>query len=128
MIQVVINYDPGTREYKVYEPSTNTILVTTNITEALVNLSKFLLDSGMIDIDILNSDDISYHLDSATMKAIVKSNVTLLKRLNNGPSEIMKSSQKFGQEAKVPSTSFGGKSTSFGSGKFNKSYKKFGRM
>ena len=128
MIQVVINYDPGTKEYKVYEPSTNIILVTTNITEALVNLSKFLLDSGMIDIDILNSDDISYHLDSATMKAIVKSNVTLLKRLNNGPSEIMKSSQKFGQDSKVPSTSFGGKNTSFGSGKFNKSYRKFGRM
>lgn len=141
MIEVVINYNPSKDLYMVYEPSTNTLLATSNVTEALVNLSKFLKDSGMTNVDILECDEISYHLDSKTMKAIVKSNVALMKRLSNGPSELMKSSQKFGQEmnktkpgsgngksGSVPSTSFGGKSSSFGSGKFNKSYKKFGRM
>lgn len=136
MIEVVINYNPDKDLYMVYEPSTNTLLATSNVTEALVNLSKFLKDSGMTSVDILECNEISYHLDSNTMKAIVKSNVALMKRLKNGPSELVKSSQKFGQEmhktkpnsGSIPSTSFGGKSSSFGSGKFNKSYRKFGRM
>ena len=96
MIEVLINYVPEKKCFGVYEPSSDTIMYSGNLGEALVSLSKFLQDSGMISTDILNSDDISYHIDSATMKGIVESNVNLMKRLNTAPSGFMISSQKFG--------------------------------
>lgn len=131
MIEIVINFDSSQKVYRVFEPSTSTVLVSTNITEALVNLNKFLLESGMENSDILSSPDISYHIDSETMKAMIESNVALLRRLNDAPSGFMLSSRKFGG-----STSFGSaketkdegfrrRSGSFSSGEFKKSYKKF---
>ena len=50
----------------------------------------------MIQGDILNNSDISYHLDSETMRQMIESNVNLLKRLKTAPSGFTLSSQKFG--------------------------------
>lgn len=153
MIEVLINYLPDKECYGVYEPSTDTLMVASNLSEALVSLSTFLKDSGMIDKDILSSNDISYHLDSHSMKGIVESNVNLLKRLSNAPSGFMISSQRFGSSLtstqnkkdncgttesgfgnnKFGNKSFGGKKSGFssfsGSNKsgFKSSMSKFGR-
>ena len=96
MIEIVINYDSGKEEFRVYEPTTDTILISKTVTEALVNLSTFLSISGMIQGDILNNSDISYHLDSETMRQMIASNVNLLKRLKTAPSGFTLSSQRFG--------------------------------
>ena len=151
MIEVLINYLPEKGCYGVYEPSTDTLMVASNLSEALVSLSTFLKDSGMIDKDILSSNDISYHLDSHSMKGMVESNVNLLKRLSNAPSGFMISSQRFGSSLtstqnrkdnntsesgfgnnKFGNKSFGGKKngfSSFSGGKsgFKSSMSKFGR-
>lgn len=151
MIEVLINFLPDKNCFGVYEPSTDTLMVASNLSEALVSLSTFLKDSGMIDKDILSSNDISYHLDSQSMRGIVESNVNLLKRLSNAPSGFMISSQRFGsslasQNKKDNSTpesgfgnnkfgnkSFGGKKSSFSSfsgnskSGFKSSMSKFGR-
>lgn len=149
MVEVLIKYMPEKECFGVYEPTTDTLMAAGNISEALVSLSKFLKDSGMIDKDILSSTDISYHLDSHTMKAIVESNVNLMKRLNTAPSGFMISSQRFGSSLTSSqnkkdintgdlgkNTKFGGKSlggkrnsgfSSFSSNSnFSSSYKKFG--
>lgn len=96
MVEVVINYDTNKDEFKVYEPTTDTILVSKNLTEALVNLSNFLVSSNLIKEDILNCPDISYHFDSETMKRMIESNVNLMKRLKTAPSGFAISSQRFG--------------------------------
>ena len=96
MVEVVINYDSGKDEFKVYEPTTDTILVSKTLSEALVNLSSFLVGSKLTQADILNCSDISYHFDSETMKRMVESNVNLMKRLKTAPSGFTLSSQRFG--------------------------------
>lgn len=96
MVEVVINYDPGKEEFRIYEPTTDTILISKTITEALVNLSNFLSTSNLISGDILSYKDISYHIDSETMKRMIESNVSLLKRLKTAPSGFALSSQRFG--------------------------------
>ena len=96
MIEVVINYSQEDQQYKVYEPTTDTLLVSSSLTEALINLSNFLIQSGLTQTDILSYPEISYHLDSYTLKAMVESNVNLLKRLQTAPSGFMISTQKFG--------------------------------
>lgn len=152
MIEVLINYMPDKECYGVYEPSTDTLLVSSNLSEALVSLSNFLKDSKMIDTDILNTTEIKYHLDSHTMKSIIESNVNLMKRLNNAPSGFMISSQRFGSSMtqnnnsrnedfkktkfdktkKFGNSGFGGRNKNFssfsGDSKFAATYRKFGRQ
>ena len=96
MVEVVINYDTNKNEFKVYEPTTDTILVSKTLTEALVNLSSFLVSSNLIQGDILNCSEVSYHFDSETMKRMIESNVNLMKRLKTAPSGFTLSSQRFG--------------------------------
>lgn len=105
MIEVVINYDENNKVFKVYEPTTDTLLITASITESFVKLSEFLQSKGMIPMDILNSKEVSYHIDSPTFIAMVESNVNLLKRLNSAPSGFTISSQKFGVSNYKPSVS-----------------------
>lgn len=150
MIEVLIKYLPDKDCFGVYEPTTDTLLVSSNIGESLANLSQFLKDSGMIDKDILSSDDIGYHLDSKAMRGIVENNINLMKRLSNAPSGFMISSQRFGSSlnsnssqpksefkkessdtGKFGNKSFGGKrdsgfSSFSGNSNFKSSYKKFG--
>ena len=98
----------------------------------------------MIQADILNCQDIGYHIDSYTLQAIIQSNVGLLKRLNTAPTGFMNSSQKFGMgntsgSAPLPSKrqgysqqggnrnnskssgGWGGKKSGFSSGGFSQS-------
>lgn len=104
MIDVVINYDPEKNEYRIYEPTTDTILVTTSLGETFIKLDEFLKQNKLITTNILSTAEVNYHLDSLTFIALVKSNVDLLKRLNTAPSGFTTSSQRFGQ----PSSSFSG--------------------
>ena len=131
MIDIVIGYDKENEMYKFYEPTTDTLLVTTSLSESFLRISEFLNAKGMIPGDILGTSDIRYHIDSATFLAMIESNVTLLKRLNTAPSGFMISGQRFGQTQSPQSggskkgrtkktTGFSGKSA------FKQSYKKFG--
>lgn len=95
-MDIVINYDTSTKEYKLYEPGTDTLIISMNLTEGLVNLNEFLISVGLVNGDILGSPDISYHLDGETFIAMIKSNVELLKKIQSGPSEFKKSAGKFG--------------------------------
>ena len=96
MVEVVINYDPDKHYFKIYEPTTDTLMASANLGEALIILNQFLQDSGLSKTDILKSPDISYHLDSHTMKEIIEGNLKLLQRLNQAPSGFQNSQQKFG--------------------------------
>ena len=135
MIDVVIGYDKGEQVYKVYEPSTDTLLITTNLGESFIKLSEFLKSRGMIPGDLLGDESIRYHIDSATLLAMVESNANLLKRLNQAPSGFMISGQRFGQSTTSSQNKsgggqkkqkFGGSGGTFSRSKFNESYKKFG--
>ena len=90
----------------------------------------------MIMGDLLGDDNVRYHIDSATLLAMVESNANLLKRLNQAPSGFMISGQRFGQSTTSSSQNsnksggkkqkFGGSGGTFSKSKFNESYKKFG--
>ena len=135
MIDVVINYDESTGSFKLYEPTTDTLLITTSLGDTFIKLSEFLRQSGLIAEDILSSSEITYHIDSATFLALIQSNVSLLKRLNTAPSGFMISSKRFGvsgQGGNNTNSSSKKKGKRFGSGgsfsksSFISSYKKFG--
>lgn len=131
MIELVIQYSTEKEMYMVFEPTTDTLIVSASLTEALVNISKFLSDSGMIVGSILDYGEISYHIDSATMKAMIESNVNLMKRLNSAPSGFTIASQKFGGSSGGTRKESNGKgfkrsSGSFSKSGFNETYKKFG--
>lgn len=141
MIEIVIKYDPSRSEYKIYEPTTDTLMASSNLTEALCMLNKFINSSGLSSVsNILDCPDISYHIDSATMKAMIESNLSLLNRLRTAPSGFAMSSQKFGgttqlqqkmtQQKAVQSSNSSQKKNTMSSGfssanGFRKSYKKF---
>lgn len=98
MIDVVINYDKAKKEYRLYEPTTDTIIITSNLSETFIKLSELLVSTGMIpDGDILNTNLVTYHLDSGTLISMVESNVNLLKRLTQqAPSIFTSAARKFG--------------------------------
>lgn len=97
MIEVVINYDKTKKEYRIYESSTETLMISANLTEGLVTLNDFLRNHYLIKDDILKEKNITYHLDGTTMIEIVMSNVNLLNQLKKmAPSSFQISSSKFG--------------------------------
>lgn len=138
MIEVVIKYDDNKQSYLIYEPNSDTLMASTNLTEALVMLNKLLLDKGLSKVDILQCPDISYHIDSKTMSSIVEGNRALLKRLSSAPSGFMISNQRFGgqqpkrQDSQPSFESSGGKkkknrSSGFtNAAGFKAAFKKFG--
>ncbi len=99
MIEIVINYDKDRKEFKLYEPTTDTLFITSSLGESFIKLNDFLKSQGMITGDILEALDITYHIDSMTFLALIENNVSLLKRLNTAPTAFMASSQKFGLPA-----------------------------
>lgn len=128
MIEIVVNYDKNRKLFIVYEPTTETLFLTASLGESFLKLSQFLKEQGMIESDILQTDNISYHIDSATFFAMVESNVNLLKRLSQAPSGFTISSQRFGVNPSSGNNSLGtnniqkGSSTSsFGTSKKKKS-------
>lgn len=125
MIEIVIKFDPQKQYYAIYEPSTDSLMVSANLPEALCILNQFLLDSGLSNKDILNNPDISYHLDSVTMRGIIEGNLKLVKRLNQAPSSLQSSVQQpsQGKNGKKEKSKGGGFAGATG---FKASYKKFG--
>lgn len=127
MIEVVINFDDSKNMFKVYEQKSDTLIVTATLSDSLLKLNEFLLQQGMISGDIMTTKEVTYHLDSGTMAAMIKSNVNLLKRLSNAQSGFTSSSQKFNSSS--GNNKFGSlnskKWKSFGNS-FKSSYKKFG--
>lgn len=130
MIEIVIKYNEDKQMYGVYEPSTNTYMLSGSLSEGLVYLEQFLVDAKMIGSSLLDSD-VSYHLDSKSMKAMIESNTALMKRLNTAPSGFMLSQQRFGGSTstsqKSSSSTFGKGSATFSNSKFKDSYRKFGK-
>lgn len=98
MIEIVINFSPQDDCYKIYEPTTQNLIMSQNLAEGLVILNTFLKSVGMVDEskDIISIPEISYHLDGWTMRAIIESNMTLMTRLRNAPTAFQNSTQKFG--------------------------------
>jgi len=96
MVDVVIGFDKDKNLYQAYEQLTDTLLVTSSLGDTFNKLEKHLKDCGIIAGDLLSEQNITYHIDSPTFIAMVKSNADLLKRLNNAPSSFMVSSQKLG--------------------------------
>lgn len=128
MIEIVINYDKDRKEFKLYEPTTDTLFITSSLGESFIKLNDFLQSQGMITGDILETLDITYHIDSLTFLALIENNVNLLKRLNTAPTAFMASSQRFGlpttpQQAPQQNQQFQGKGNSNYDGK-KKGYKK----
>lgn len=130
MIEIVIKYNDDKQMYGIYEPSTNTYMLSGSLSEGLVYLEQFLTDAKMIGTSLLDSD-VSYHLDSKSMKAMVESNTALMKRLNTAPSGFTLAQQRFGGSTGggQQKSSFNGKGSSgtFSNSKFKESYKKFGK-
>ena len=134
MIEIVIKYDMVKKAYAIYEPTTDSLMVADNLTEALLMLNRFLLDSGMSKVDILSCPDISYHIDSQTMLSIIEGNMKLMKRLNTAPSGFQISTQRFGGSMTSNNKKDDGKKTQprrsgnnfQGATGFRSSYKKFG--
>lgn len=132
-MDVVISFDPGTREYRFYEPTSDTLLISKNLGEGFSNLNHFLVTLGKVTGNILMTDDISYHIDSVTFRSMIESNLKLLQRLQNGQSEFKTSSDKFGAASTASAKKFGGATPgnnfgkSFGSSQFGGSKSKFGK-
>ena len=131
MIEVVIRYNELRQEFIIYEPTTDTMMVGSNLTECLGNLSTLLME--MSGLNLLDNPGVSYHIDSYTMKSMITSNVDLLKQLKSGPSGFTKSQQKFGGGSSSTTTNDCNKSkkkkynSGFQGAKgFSNAYKKFG--
>jgi len=134
MVEVVINFDQDNNVYKAYEPTTDTIFVTTSLGDTFNKLEEHLKQSGLIAGSLLSDLNITYHLDSPTFIAMVKSNASLLKRLNSAPTSFMMSSQRLGinnnkEKSWDKEKDYNGKkrrkSGTFSKSNLTKSYKKF---
>ncbi len=137
MIEVVVNFDKATKNFKIYESSTQTLLISDTLGDGFRNLSEFLRSAGAISTNIVEEEGILYHIDSYTFSEIIKSNQSLLARVKEIPSEFKNSAQRFGTTLsninKKPDFSKGsdnfkhGKMSGFKKSGFGKSEGKFGR-
>lgn len=100
IMEIVINKEEN---FKIYEPTTDTLLVSDSLTSGLVNLEAFLKSIGKLDEEstLLDVKDVSFHMDSSTLVSMIMSNVELIKKLRARGSEFKASSNKFG----LPATS-----------------------
>ena len=139
MIEIVVNYDKNTKNFRIYESSTQTLLVSDTLGDGFRNLSEFLRQSGLIEKNIVEESGILYHIDSYTFSEIIKSNQSLMTRVKEIPSEFKNSAQKFGTTLgnssgnKKPDFSRGsdnfkkGRMSGFKKSGFGKSFGKFGK-
>lgn len=138
MIEIVVNYDKETNNFRIYESTTKTLLISDTLGDGFRNLSEFLRQSGSIATNIVEEPGILYHIDSYTFSEIIKSNQNLLTRVKEVSSEFKNSAQKFGTtlgnngtnrkpEFSRGSTNFKkGKMSGFKKSGFGKSFGKFG--
>lgn len=128
MIDVVVNYDASQGNFQIYESSTQTLLISDTLGDGFRNLNKFLEDSGLTTKNILEDDGILYHFDSHTFQEIIKSNMKLLKRVQETPSEFKNSANKFGKSSLNSSPSSGNQTPNFARGSKNFQKGKFSKM
>lgn len=140
MIEIVIQYNPQTKEYIAYEPTTDTKIVTTSLGESFLRLDETLKSMGLLTADILASLNITYHIDSYVLLGLAENNANLMKRLNQAPSGFQISANRFGLPANQGSSmqynnqkykgtknkKFGGNTGTFSKSSFKESGKKFG--
>lgn len=134
MIDIVVKFDSTEGVFKIYESSTQTLLISQTLGEGFSNLNGFLLSGGLITKSILEDQEVIYHFDSHTFQEIIKSNMSLLRRVSDIPSEFKNSVSKFGGGAISPSTGSSGfsrgsknfqKNKMSGDSSFSKSHQKF---
>lgn len=128
MVEIVIKFDPDKEMFNVYEPTSDTLLITNSLTESLLKLNEFLKTENLIKDDLLNTAEVDYHIDSYTMSTMIRSNANLLKRLSTANSGFTVSTQRFGSNRsnnKFNSMATRNWEKGFGSA-FTKSHKKFG--
>lgn len=136
MTDIVVNYDQEKGVFQIYESTTQTLFLSQSLGEGFSGLSEFLLSSGLIKKSILEDQEVLYHFDSYTFQEIIKSNMSLMKRVSDIPSEFKNSASKFGTSTGVPKDkpnfSRGSKNfqkskmSGFKSSSFGKSFNKFG--
>lgn len=131
MTDIVVNYDNTKGVYQIYESTTQTLLISQSLGEGFSGLNQFLLSSGLITKSILEDQDVKYHFDSHTFQEIIKSNMSLMRRVSEIPSEFKNSASKFNSESKQNFTRGSrnfqkGKMNGFKSSSFGKSFNKFG--
>lgn len=133
MIDIAVNYDTSKKVFQIYESSTKTLLISQTIGEGFSNLNSFLLSEKLINKSILEDQDVIYHFDSYTFQAIIRSNMSLLKRVQDIPSEFKNSASKFGTSPSSDKQNFSrgsknfqkGRMSGYGSSSFKKSFDKF---
>lgn len=96
MIEIVVNFDEKSKNFQIYESSTQTLLISDTLGEGFRNLSIFLNQEGLIQTNIIDEPGILYHIDSKTFSAIIQSNLGLIARIKEMPSEFKNSASKFG--------------------------------
>ena len=141
MTEIVVKYDKSSNEYHIYESTSQTLIMSRTLGEGFSNLNLFLIQCGQIQKSLIEDEDVIYHFDGHTFKEIIKSNMALLKRVSDIPSEFKNSANKFGMPS-VPkdlnsknkqnyskgSTNFKkGKMTGFKGSKFGNSFGKFNK-
>lgn len=138
MTEIVVNYDSVKDEYQIYESTSKTLILSRTLGEGFSNLNLFLIQTGQIQKSIIEDQNIIYHFDSHTFQEMIKSNMALLKRVSDIPSEFKNSASKFGMPS-VPKDinsknkqNFSRGSKNLQRGKFQgtsfgKSFSKFGK-
>lgn len=138
MTEIVVNYDSVKGEYQIYESTSKTLILSRTLGEGFSNLNLFLIQTGQIQKSIIEDQNIIYHFDSHTFQEMIKSNMALLKRVSDIPSEFKNSASKFGMPS-VPKDinsknkqNFSRGSKNLQRGKFQgtsfgKSFNKFGK-
>ena len=141
MTEIVVKYDKSSNEYHIYESTSQTLIMSRTLGEGFSNLNLFLIQPGQIQKSLIEDEDVIYHFDGHTFKEIIKSNMALLKRVSDIPSEFKNSANKFGMPS-VPkdlnsknkqnfskgSSNFQkGKMTGFKGSKFGNSFGKFNK-
>ena len=96
MTEIVVNYDSVKGEYQIYESTSKTLILSRTLGEGFSNLNLFLIQTGQIQKSIIEDQNIIYHFDSHTFQEMIKSNMALLKRVSDIPSEFKNSASKFG--------------------------------
>ena len=141
MTEIVVKYDKSSNEYHIYESTSQTLIMSRTLGEGFSNLNLFLIQSGQIQKSLIEDEDVIYHFDGHTFKEIIKSNMALLKRVSDIPSEFKNSANKFGmpsmpkdlnsknkQNFSKGSSNFQkGKMTGFKGSKFGNSFGKFNK-
>ena len=96
MTEIVVNYDSVKGEYQIYESTSKTLILSRTLGEGFSNLNLFLIQTGQIQKSLIEDQNIIYHFDSHTFQEMIKSNIALLKRVSDIPSEFKNSASKFG--------------------------------